>query len=185
MARDGSSAGNAELLAELGITSERLLAEGRRGIRLYVADEHAIAQELGNGFTVSWTTDDSALTALQKSFGVFRRPTDTAGVRFGRDEYSEVPGLQVVPFAREKHPWWVKLRWQNLGDYVVFAAGNDGSLNELATLGPPLSDTSEVGDLSYESRTDRISDLFRATATNELVRNAEAVFGMLIETVAA
>lgn len=163
--------------------------DGRRGIKIGVGDEYAIAQELGNGFSITWTTSDSALTAVQKSLGTYRLSPDTAGVRSGQGDshdYDEVPGRQVVPYARAKNPWWVKLRWQGIGDYVVFNdSGEDGVPNELATLGDPLSDQPESPRMSAEARKRRITELFGSTATPELARRAEAVLARLIETVAA
>ena len=158
--------------------------EGRAGIKLaFDGDEFAIAQVLENGFAITWTTPDSASEAVEKCV-VTDDPEMVATVRFDGDQRTTLRGNAIRPFLASHDCWWVKLRLGRLDDYVVFAAGEEGKPNELATLGPPIEGSVAIQD---EERTHRrivhLTSMMEETATLTLRASLNETLPRLVATV--
>jgi hypothetical protein len=146
-------------------------------------DEYAIGQVLDNGFTVTWTTSDSALDAVRKCVAVGDSEM-SATIRHGQDGRAGAEGAKILDFLEQHDCWWVKLRREGLEDYVIYAAGPAGVFNELATLGPPMpAEKLREHDDHARARVDHIRAMMKETASPSVKGSLKAVLRRLIATV--
>lgn len=152
--------------------------DGRPGVK-FVADnrEYAFARVLNLGFSISWTTSDSAAEAIEKCKVLGRSGTTAIAICEDKREV-ELKDDEIMPFLQENACWWVMVRRDDLDDHVVFAAGVDDRPNELATTGPPLVKDAE----DTRNRAKHVRVMMKETATPRL-KELDAVADALIERV--
>lgn len=157
--------------------------EGRPGLKRVYGQEHVIAQVLENGFTVTWTTDDSPADAVEKCT-MRDDPDMSAVIRYNENHQVMLSGKDIVPFLRENKCWWVKLTLPEMVDYVVFAAGPPGEVSELASLGPPIEAKKLAGnDPGEQSRIGHLRSMMRKTATDAVRGRLDAVLAEVVGTI--
>lgn len=152
--------------------------DGRRGLKLLAGGEYAVGQVLSNGYTITWTTDDSAIEAVERCV-VTNQPGTTATVRYERNERADLADRDIIPFLKQHACWWVKLRRPDFDDYVVYVAGSEETPSELASLGAPLKSDQEP----TKRRVEHVRMMMERTATPVLRDNLGSVFRQLVETV--
>jgi hypothetical protein len=153
--------------------------EGRPGVKLALdTNEYAIGQVLSNGYTITWTTPDSAAEAIARCVVVDHHDT-TATALYDGDHRVMLHGSEILPFLKDHECWWVKVRRPDSADYVVYVEGADDAPNELAALGEPL----DAADGRTATRVQHVRSMMEVTATDTLREHLPYVFERLVATV--
>lgn len=155
-------------------------ANGLAGVRIsFDNDEYVIAQQLENGFGLTWTTEKDAAEAIADYTAMGTEGMSSNYLVDGEGQHSRdrsvgeaiVGDLQVIEGACI----FAKLRKKDIGDHVVFNSSvvAEGPKNTVAILGPFLG-------LNEEERVIAIKTGVEASATPAVLSRVDWVLEQVI-----